>query len=95
MYNKRCRWRQDSTDGELIVSKHPSLLNRRTWDFVRSTPHLFSVAAGCNVQNYTDPVTMEHCRLAGLLDLNQTNPAVAHGEFAAFEMTRPAAASPA
>lgn len=60
-----------------------------------STPHLFSVAAGCNVQNYTDPVTMEHCRLAGLLDLNQTNPAVAHGEFAAFEMARPAAASPA
>ena len=29
---------------------------------------------GCNVQNYTDLVQMEHCRLAGLMDLNNTDP---------------------
>lgn len=31
----------------------------------------------CNVQDYTNLVQMEHCRLAGLYDLNQTNPWVA------------------
>jgi alpha-amylase len=33
--------------------------------------------AGCDVQDYTNLPQMEHCRLAGLLDLNQTAPSVA------------------
>ena len=28
---------------------------------------------GCNVADYTNEPQMEHCRLAGLLDLNQTD----------------------
>jgi len=32
--------------------------------------------SNCQIQNYQDQPTVEHCRLAGLPDLNQTNPFV-------------------
>lgn len=33
--------------------------------------------SGCIINDYTNPIEMEHCRLAGLMDLNQSNPLVA------------------
>lgn len=36
-----------------------------------------SCPSSCNVEDYTNLVQMEHCRLAGLYDLNQSNPWVA------------------
>jgi alpha-amylase len=33
--------------------------------------------SSCNIANFQDPYTVQHCRLSGLPDLNQTNPQVA------------------
>lgn len=66
-----------------VVANHASSNGDVSQNFPFSSPsdyHNCSGCSGCNVNDYTNLAQMEHCRLAGLMDFDQTDPTSANAE---------------